>query len=183
MFVYIIFFVYVFIKPLNINITYFFDVKRFRDTDYFITENGDVFRNDKKLKPFLNHGYYRICLSINNIKIKHRINRMVAECYIPNPDNLPVVNHKDGNKTNNHYTNLEWVTDRQNKDHAIENSLYALGERNHTNKLTTEQVIWIRNHYIKGDKDFGSRPLSRRFNVSKGCIDGIIHHRNWKHIP
>jgi hypothetical protein len=161
--------------------------KRFKDTNYFITENGDVYRKwgdrYKKLKPFINHGYHRICLCVNNIKKKYRINRLVAECYIPNPDNKPIVNHIDSDKLNNHYSNLEWVTDRENKDHAIENGLYSKGEKNGRNILSEKQIIWIRQNYKKGDKELGSRPLSRRFNVSKGCIDGIIHYRTWKHIP
>jgi hypothetical protein len=161
-------------------------MKRFRDTQYFVTENGDIFRKwgdvYKPLKPEINQGYYRVVFSINNQQTRYRVNRLVAECYIPNPENKPVVNHMDTNKLNNHYTNLEWSTDRENKDHAIENGLYPRGEENPKNILSTEQVTWIRQNYKKGDKQFGSRPLSRRFNVSKGCIDGIIHKRNWKHL-
>lgn len=161
-------------------------MKRFRDTEYFVNEYGDVYRKwgeiFKKLKPFINHGYYRICLSVNNIKKKYRINRMVAECYIPNPDNKLIVNHKDTNKLNNHYTNLEWSTDRENKDHAIENGLYPKGEQG-KNILTEEQVIWIRQNYKKGDNELGIFPLSQKYNVSRSCIESIIHHRAWKHIP
>jgi hypothetical protein len=92
-----------------------------------------------------------------------------------------MVEHIDDNKLNNHVSNLEWVTDRENKDRAMKNGLYPKGE-DHTNVLTTEQVKWIRNNWIPNNKEFGCRPLSRKFNVSRGCINAIIHNRTWKHL-
>lgn len=77
----------------------------------------------KVLKPYRNRkGYLKIgLLEIGNkIPKKHRINRLVAKAFIDNPNNLPQVNHKDGNKENNSVTNLEWVTDNENKKHAKE---------------------------------------------------------------
>jgi hypothetical protein len=162
-------------------------MKQYKDTNYYVTEDGFIYRKNKsgtnfrKNKLEISHGYYRLSSFINGKKGHIRVHRMVAELYIPNPDNKPIVNHIDGDKLNNHYTNLEWVTHKENKDHAVKNGLYLRGEE-HTNILTEKQVIWIRKNYVKGDKELGSRPLSRKFNVSKGCIDGIIHYRTWKHI-
>jgi len=59
-------------------------------------------------------GYYRIGLSKNKIKKYYRINRLVAETFIPNPNNYPVVNHKDENKLNNRVDNLEWCSIKYN---------------------------------------------------------------------
>lgn len=72
------------------------------------------------ITPYKNEkGYLKVYLNKGNHKnAKFRINRLVAQAFIPNPYNLPQVNHKDGNKENNSYTNLEWVTNKENQVHA-----------------------------------------------------------------
>ena len=73
----------------------------------------------KVLKPFENSkGYLKIALYKNGKNYKKRINRLVAMAFIENPDELPQVNHKDGNKKNNSISNLEWVTNEENARHA-----------------------------------------------------------------
>ncbi len=160
-------------------------MKRFRDTDYYVTEDGRVIgkRFNKPMKPFIHHrGYYQLSLWINKKSFTFRIHRLVAECYLPNPSNLPEVDHRDCNKLNNHVDNLEWVTGQENMDRAKNNGLYLNGIKNHKSKLTEEQVNWIRDNYIPRDKKFGCRPLSRKFNVSSTIISFIINNKNWTHI-
>ena len=99
--------------------------------NYFMSENGEILRAEHKcirkngrsiLYPkkilknrILTNGYVG-----NEIKgTPISIHRMVAELFVPNPENKPHVNHKDGNKQNNHYTNLEWVTQSENEIHKI----------------------------------------------------------------
>ncbi len=66
-------------------------------------------------KPYMNsNGYYGFTLRNGNDVIKTTIHRLVAEAFIPNPSNLPVINHKDEIKTNNHFENLEWCTQKYN---------------------------------------------------------------------
>lgn len=69
-------------------------------------------------------GYHRINITVNRVSKTYKVHREVAKAFIPNLDNLPQVNHKDGNKDNNSVSNLEWVTNQQNAHHAIENGLW-----------------------------------------------------------
>lgn len=153
-------------------------MKRFRDTDYFVTEDGRVYSNKfnkwRELKLQKNKDSY---LTIGLNKNRYLVHRLVAECYLTNPDNLPEVDHRDDDKTNNHISNLEWVTRVENMKRAGESGLMSRKP-----KLTEEQVKWIKKHYIPFHREFGTRVLSRKFNVSIGCIDGIVNNRNWKHL-
>lgn len=73
----------------------------------------------KILKPDVNEkGYLKVKLFAEGKGKNFRVNRLVASAFIPNLYDLPQVNHKDGNKQNNSYTNLEWTTDEINKKHA-----------------------------------------------------------------
>lgn len=96
-------------------------------TNYSITKDGKIFNNktNKWLKGQQNkNGYWSVTLTLPNDKKRLYIHRMVLETYNPNPNsNILEVNHKDGNKSNNLITNLEWVTPQENKQHAIKNYL------------------------------------------------------------
>lgn len=84
---------------------------------YAITSCGKVwsYRNECFLKPLTNHkGYLRVCLRKNGEKKMHSLHRLVAEAYIPNPENLPEVDHIDSDKTHNYLNNLQWITHRDN---------------------------------------------------------------------
>lgn len=65
------------------------------------------------------YGYKGVCIHVGEYKKRHTVHRLVAEAFIPNPNNLPEVNHKDGDKQNNNVENLEWVTGSENIRHAI----------------------------------------------------------------
>ncbi|KKN85457.1 hypothetical protein LCGC14_0277760 [marine sediment metagenome] len=90
--------------------------------NYLIEDSGKIFSlfRNKCLKPLpTNWGYYRVGLRKQNKTHYKYISRLVAEAFISNPDNKPQINHKDGNKFNNNVSNLEWVTQSENMQHAI----------------------------------------------------------------
>lgn len=72
------------------------------------------------------NGYYRVELIKDNQRKTHRIHRLVAFAFLPNPENKPYINHIDGNRLNNHITNLEWCTQKENNEHAIRTGLRKL---------------------------------------------------------
>ena len=103
---------------------------------YYITREGKVYISnykntgvDKEMKPRIIAGYYALGLEDpkstpnNRIQKIHKKHRLLAEYFIPNPENKPCINHKDGNKLNNSIDNLEWATISENTKHAYANKL------------------------------------------------------------
>nr|QBK86537.1 MAG: HNH endonuclease [Marseillevirus LCMAC102] len=88
--------------------------------DYYVSEDGNIWskQSHRLLKTQMKCGYENVTLRKNKTNYGKTIHRLVALAFIPNPDNLRVVNHKDGVKTNNHISNLEWVTQKENIIHA-----------------------------------------------------------------
>lgn len=81
-------------------------------------------------------GYLRLRVTLDRRKMSFKVHREVAKAFIPNPGNLPQVNHIDGDKSNNSVSNLEWITNRDNVCHAIRTGLW--GEEamlNHENNM------------------------------------------------
>ena len=99
--------------------------------NYYIYDTGDVLNitTNKILKGSIGeNGYKYYRLSKNNKKQMFYAHRLVAEAFLINKDNLPLVNHKDGNKRNNKVDNLEWCTQKENIMHA-----WSTGLSNHKN--------------------------------------------------
>lgn len=91
---------------------------------YSIEPNGEVFshRARRYLKPTIDrYGYYKITLTKHGKSRTTTVHRLVAAAYVPNPYGKPCVNHKDENKTNNHYSNLEWTTVAENNSYGSRN--------------------------------------------------------------
>ena len=90
--------------------------------NYSVTDDGMVFNlnyrhtgKKKELKKHnINNGYFDVTLFNENCKETFKIHRLVALAFLPNPDNLPIINHKDENPSNNHISNLEWCTNKYN---------------------------------------------------------------------
>lgn len=144
-------------------------------SDYNITENGEIINlhNGHIVKPQLNSkGYLRVHIG-HKMEFVHRL---VAEKFVSNPYNKPQVNHIDGNKLNNSASNLEWVTNQENRDHAVKNNLIIKGEKCPWAKLTQDNVNYIKNHL----SDIDHNILAKQFGVNITTIKDILHKRNWK---
>lgn len=82
-------------------------------------------RDGRILKPSMDQkGYLRLRMTIDRKKYSFKVHRLVAQAFIPNPEDKPQVNHIDGNKQNNRADNLEWITNKENVHHAIKNGMW-----------------------------------------------------------
>ena len=123
-------------------------------------------------------GYYAVTFHMNNKAYCRKVHRLVIEAFTPNPDNLPCINHIDGNKLNNHVSNLEWCTYQANMQHAVRTGLThphrwtaeerkQISERNKGQIITPEQREKI-SQALKGRKHpevsarQNGKPLSRK---------------------
>lgn len=138
--------------------------------------------SEKLLKPNLRFGYPTVSLSKPGALKRFFIHRLVAELFIPNPNNLPQVNHKDGSRDNYSIENLEWTTQQQNIIHAIKIGSFKIrhGEQVGTSKLEESDVLKIRELYDGGNWTY--KKLGKEFGVSSAQICIIIKRKAWPHI-
>ena len=141
---------------------------------YQVNKIGEIYSliSNKTLKPFYRGGrpdnkYLVVDLNKDARRKTVSVHRIVAEAFIPNPNSLPCVNHKDGNKDNNCVDNLEWCTHSENNYHACRTGLKNIpsGTANKNSKLTYEDVASIKKCLILGDSKFGMRPLASKYGV------------------
>jgi hypothetical protein len=168
--------------------------------DYEVSEFGDVRRitrpvagmhADKPipylLKPgVLTKGYlgYSLVNRAAGVTVKTMsAHRLVAIAFLgdPPPDR-PHVAHRDGNKRNNHYSNLYWADYLLNARDRVRHGRYARGADNNMSKLTEDKVREIRASYRPRDRSASHRALAKRFGVCQAAIKDILAGRHWKHI-
>lgn len=158
---------------------------------YQVNQDGEVYskQTNRVLKQFYrgkrpDNKYRVVDLKKNGDRKTVSVHRIVAQAFIPNPDNLPCVNHKDGDKNNNCVENLEWCTYSENNNHAIKNGLkkYKSGTKNKNSKLTYDDVVAIKKCLTLGDSECGTRPLSMKYGVDHKVIMDIYHNRKYQDV-
>lgn len=156
---------------------------------YSISNNAQIKNNDsnKILKQNLNKstGYMQVSVKPNGRAGKSklfRVHREFALAWIPNPDNKPVINHKDCNKTNNSIENLEWVTHQENVVHAFDNDLIVTKYGVDTNFaiLNDDLVRLIRSDRMTSRLSL--RKLAPRYGVAHNTLSDILTGKTWKHV-
>ena len=187
---------------------------------YYVSDLGNIRTHNWKnkgwtrvMKPGYDHkGYLRTVLvnPITGKKKTIKVHRVVGQVWLSNPHNKPQINHKNGIKDDNRPVNLEWVTYRENFDHAVANGkqpgLFKRGlapynkglnsyTKEHipldqytpicgsdigTSKLTEQQVIEIRSKFKK--RVYTREMLAGEYGVKASCIKDVVNRKSWKHI-
>ena len=158
--------------------------KNVKEGLYLIDEYGNIYSNYSKkyLSPTKDKdGYLKVKLSggSRNNQCYVRIATLVAYHFIGEPKNMkdPTVNHIDGDKTNNHYLNLEWL--ERNVNSSIRENKGS-GETNHEAKLSEQQVYEICDLLINTNLTYDQ--IGEKYGVKKSTISNIKNKKNWKHI-
>lgn len=167
--------------------------------DYSISNTGKIYFNGKTIidiygkkreyKPhYINQSvnssnYKKVVLRQNGKSINLYVHRLMAQHFIPNPQNLPCVNHKDGNKWNNNISNLEWCTVSENSKHAFDNNLRTISIFNkykvkeNTRSLDEADIIAIN---VLNKKGVPKKDIAKLFNVYDSVICDLTNGKTYK---
>ena len=129
-------------------------------------------------KTITNRGYERVPLYKNKKSKLFRVHRLVANAFIPNPDNLPQVNHKDENKLNNCVDNLEWCTQEYNQNYGTISIRKSQKLLNHKNESKIVLQYTLDGTFVKEWKSIKDVQRNLGFdhaNISKGCRGKQAH--------
>lgn len=158
------------------------------NNQYGATINGEIFsfkRSIFLLKQKEKNGRFAVYLSINGKVKKYRVHRLIGLTFIDNPLNKPQINHLDGNKLNNKVSNLEWVTDSENKFHAYQNGLKKVNPQAILNmkkcaikkrKLNFDDIQNI----LKIKKQKTQKEIACLYNVTQSVISEILNKKIYK---
>lgn len=145
----------------------------------YITPSGEIYKDYGNNKfyhkaQWTTWGYWYCGITYPEGQKQRRVHILVAEAYVPNPNNYPIVMHKDDNKQNKHYTNLEWGTISQNTKDA-----YRKGWANNNSSWEDSQSIHVCNFDLQGNllNKYGSvGEASRELGVTKTTILNQCNH-------
>ena len=156
-----------------------------------------ITKPERELTYTLNNRGY---LSVGIKRKTHMVHRLVAQAFIPNPENKPFVNHIDGNKLNNDVTNLEWCTCAENNAHARATGLHrqAKGfkaewqtEQHKANSLanlkskaalTDDEVRYVRRVHKPRDTEYSATALALKFGISTAAMCKIVKGETYPNV-
>jgi hypothetical protein len=144
---------------------------------YVLIGKVNAYRKGKILTQRLKDGFYPYCVfSVDKKRKTIKPHRVVAQVFIPNPNNKPCVNHINGIKHDNRVENLEWCTQSENIIHAYKTGLKKgkRGEDSHYCKLNKFDVDNIRK-----EKNMSQLKISKKYNISQAQVSRIITRSNW----
>ena len=157
-------------------------MKKLNDFNYLIDTEGNIYHAvtmKKRVLKLTPNGYLEIGLKTANKSKWYRVHRLVAQHYIPNPENKPFVNHINGIKTDNRVENLEWVTHTENMKHASETGLCPKGEMAPVSLYTDDQIRWVCKLMEDGYRNIDIEPIT---GVNQFTVSLIRGGTCWVHI-
>lgn len=152
--------------------------------DYEVSSTGQV-RSRKSGRVRIRrqhlsaHRYHAVVLSMDGRTKRAKVAHLVARAFLgPRPADS-TVNHKDGDRLNNHAANLEYITQGENNRHAYELGLRKKGEQHHSAKLSVEDIREIRRLVADG---WTKTAVANRFGVTRPSVCDIIFGVTWRHV-
>ena len=133
---------------------------------YKISNLGNVKSLERTLWNGHTYGYYTVRLSKDGKGKNHLLHRLLAVAFIPNPNNLPIINHKDGDKTNINLDNLEWSTYKDNNEHAIKTGLNKIAKEIKAINVNTGETM----HFDSARE--ADRVLGVGYKNISACLNG-----------
>lgn len=134
-------------------------------------------------QSFDKYGYKRLVFHLvvdgKEMFYNKSIHRLVAEAFIPNPNNYKQVNHIDGNKEHNYVSNLEWCSAKQNVWHSLKTGLRKTGELTRQARFTNQEVLDIRNMLANG---ISQAEIARYYGCPYSTIKNIARKRSWNYL-
>lgn len=149
--------------------------------NYWITPEGRIFRGNRELKKNKGtNGYITVSIKyLNGERKLEFVHRLVAVAFIPNLENKPVVNHKNLIKSDNRVENLEWVTYKENNQHAHDNGAFRPNGEHHHAIYSNELIHKVCQLIQDGIRTID---ITKRMIVPKHLVDDIRKKRIWVHI-
>jgi hypothetical protein len=150
--------------------------------NYYVDVMGNVYSQYRKLNQNNQHtGYKTVTIRYKDGTVKSEyVHRLVAKAFLANPNNLPVVNHKNLDKADNRVENLEWCSYKENSKHTWENNANRLDDGTaYWAKYTKQQIVRVCEMLSDGRRNI---EIEKETKVSKSDVFMIRSRRNWTHI-